>query len=248
MQRLVTLLCCVALTPLGLAEEDARSARAILDRAIEAMGGAKALSKPALSGSSRGTLEAVGNRSNVTNEWTVQGLDQLKWSSELTLNDNLVSIVVVLNKNQAWIQGNNNPSNEIDKEQTRPLQQGFAALRLAESLVPLTEKEWTLSSLGEIKFDTVTAIGIKAVKKGLPELDLYFDKKTHLPIRAEMRLTEQGGKDVPYVAKFANYKKIDERQCFTRLTVLREDKIVLEMERSDIKVLDRLDDDTFAKP
>lgn len=230
------------------AADDAKAARETLDRAVKAMGGPKLLAKKALSGTSRGTVEVLGNKSPVTNEWTVQGLDQLKWISEVKLGDNTAAVVLVLNRDKTWVKGNNGEPNPLNKEQTKSLQQGIAGLRLAESLLPLTGKEWKLSSLGELKFDDVTTVGIKAVKKGLPELDLYFDKATHLPLRAEMRIAEPGGLDIPYVAKFANYKKVEGRQFFTKLTVLREDKILLEMERSDFQAKDKVDDETFEKP
>jgi hypothetical protein len=249
MTKRLSLLLFLVLTACPLrAADDAKAARETLDRAVKAMGGEKLLAKKALSGTSRGTVEVLGMKNPVTNEWTVQGLDQLKWVSEVKLGDNTAAVVLVLNRDKTWLKGNNAEPNPLTKEQTRSLQQGFAALRLAESPLPLTGKEWKLSSLGEMKFDDVTAVGIKAVKKGMPELDLYFDKATHLPLRAEMRVAEPGGLDVPYVAKFAAYKKVEGRQYFTKLTVLREEKVLLEMERNDFKAKDKVDDETFEKP
>jgi hypothetical protein len=232
----------------GAADEDAKAARATLDRAIKAMGGPKLLAARALSGSSRGTIFVLGNKSPVTNEWTVQGLDQLKWVTEVTLNDNPAAITLVVDRDKGWIKGNDNPSNPLPKEQLPALLQGFAALRLTETLLPLTEKVWKLSSLGEIKVNDKPALGVKAAKKGMPDLDVYFDKETALPVRAEMRIKEPSGMEVAYVAHFGGYKKIDGRMHFTRLTVRRDDMVVLEMERSDMKAKDKVDDATFAKP
>lgn len=247
MKKLSVILIALLAAPL-LGDDDAKAAREALDKAITAMGGPKLLAKRALSGTSRGTVEALGMKNAVTNEWTVQGLTQLKWVAEVKLNDNPAAITLVMNGEQVWIKGNNGDANALMKEQAKAFAQGFAGLRLAESLLPLTEKEWKLSSLGELKFDGVAAVGIKAVRKGLPELDLYFDKETRLPLRAEMRVAEPGGLDIPYVAKFAAYKKVEGRQLFTKLTVLREDKVVLEMERGDFKARESVDDETFAKP
>src|SRR6185369_13750427 len=126
--------------------------------------------------------------------------------------------------------------------------QGMAALRLAETLLPMTEKGWKLSSLGEIKIDDKPAVGIKAARKGLPEMDLYFDKVTMLPMKAEMRLQETDSMEATYVARFGAYKKVKGRQFFTKLTVLRDDKVLLEMERSDFEAKENVDDETFGKP
>jgi hypothetical protein len=247
-KQLALVLFALCLVGSARAADDAKAARETLDRAVKAMGGSKLLAKKALSGTSRGTVEVLGNKSAVSNEWTVQGLDQLKWATSVTIGDNPTAVVLVLNRDKSWVKGNNGEPNPLNKEQLKASQQGFAGLRLAESLLPLTGKEWKLSSLGELKFDDVTTIGIKVAKKGMPELDLYFDKATYLPVRAEMRIAEPGGLDIPYVAKLANYKKVEGRQFFTKLTVLREDKVLLEMERSDFQAKDKVDDETFEKP
>ena len=232
----------------GRGEEAAKAARATLERGITALGGPKLLAARALSGTSRGSVFVLGNKSPVTNEWTVQGLDQLKWVTEVTLNDNPASITVVLDRDKGWIKGNDAPAGPLPKAQLPALLHGFAALRIVETLVPLTEKEWKLSSLGEIKVDDKPALGIKAAKKGMPEVDIYFDKASGLPVRGEMRVKEADGMEVAYVASFGGYKKVEGRMHFTRLTVKREDAVVLEMERGDIKAKDKVDDVTFAKP
>src|SRR5262245_15457032 len=188
MRNQVALLATMCLLPLlappaSYADEDAKAARATLDRAIAAMGGPKVLAARALSGTSRGTIFVLGNKSPVTNEWTVQGLDQLKWVTEVTLNDNPASIIVVVDRDKGWIKGNDNPAGPLPKEQLPAILQGFAALRLVETLLPLTEKGWKLSSLGEIKVGDKPAVGVKAVRKGMPDLDTYFDKASGLPVR-----------------------------------------------------------------
>ena len=68
----------------GRATTNAKAARATLDQAIEAMGGAKLLAAEAsLSRHEQGHARGAGQaKSPVTNEWTVQGPDQLKWTTE----------------------------------------------------------------------------------------------------------------------------------------------------------------------
>lgn len=229
-------------------DDDAKAARAVVDRAIRAAGGAKPLAKPSLRGKSKGTITLAGKSSAVANEWTVQGTDQLKWSTDLTLNDQAATFVIVLNGARGWISGNNNPANPLPKESLAAFREGVRALRLAEALVPLTGKDYALTTLGELKIDGRPAVGIKAKKKGAADVDLWFDKATNLPVKAEMRLTEQGENEATWTAYFGGYKKIGGRQHFTTLKVQRDAKTVLEMERSDIKAGDKLDDETFAKP
>jgi hypothetical protein len=155
--------------------------------------------------------------------------------------------VIVLSGDKGWIAANTGKGNELPKVQLAAFREGVRGLRLAESLVPLTAKEYALSSLGELKIGGKAAVGIKAKKKGATDLDVWFDKKTDLPIKAEMRLKD-GSEEATWTAYFSEYKKIDGRQHFTKLKVQRDAKTIIEMERSDIKAGDKLDDDTFAKP
>ena len=75
-----------------------------------------------------------------------------------------------------------------------------------------------------------------------------FDKENHLPVKAEMRIKETDTVEAVYVARFGGYKQFGDRQHFTKLTVYRDDKVFLEMGRSDIKAKEKVDDETFAKP
>lgn len=246
MIRPLSLLVVLCLPGVLLADE--KAARAILDRAIEALGGKKALAPRALSGTSRGTITVNETKSPITNTWTVQGLDQLKWSSEFTLNDNLTTIVMVVDRDKGWISGNNGEAGPLPKALFTPIRHGFAGLRLADSLLPLLGKEWKLSALGELKVDDRPAVGIQATRKGMPTVDLWFDRGTNLLVRGEMRVAESESAEATYKAHFGTYKKIGERKYFTKMTIYRDDKMVLEMERSDLKARDRVDDETFAKP
>src|SRR5262249_35703290 len=145
-----------------------------------------------------------------------------KWNSELTDNDNTTSIVLGLDRGKGWIKGGNNPANDLAKEIRLPFRHGFAALRLAETLLPLRDKAFKLSPLGELKVNDKPAVGLKAVRKGWPDIDLFFDKVTHLPVKVELRLKESDSRDATYTGLFAGYKKIAGRQHFTKLTTKRD--------------------------
>jgi hypothetical protein len=242
----------LAVTCLAQADQvdDQKNARAILDRAIQASGGEKLLAaEGSLSGKSSGSIYPNGVKLAVNNEWTVQGLDRLRWSTELNPDKQSASLVIGMNPKKTWIQGNGGKANDVPKAQATPFRQGFLALRLVETLLPLRDRAYTLATTGELKIDGKPALGIKATRKGQPDLDLYFDRATHLPVQARLRLKDgDGSEDVEYVATFADYKKIAGRQHFTKLIVQRDGKPMLDMERRDIKVGDKVDDATFEQP
>jgi len=247
--RFLILVLCVSLLGSSLRADEAKGARPIVERAIAASGGAKLLaSQPSLSGTSRGTITLGDAERSVENAWTVQGLDKLKWSSDLTSGDQTLNIVLVLDGKRGWIQGNAGTSSALKADLLAPLRHGFTALRLAETLTPLLDPETKLSLLGELTIDDRPTVGVKVTRKGMPDLDLYFDKKTHLPAKAEMRLTEPNEVEATYTAFFAEYKKVGGRAVFTRLTVKRDDKIVLTMLRSNIEGKAKAAEGTFAQP
>src|SRR3954468_22593074 len=80
---LIALLCAPLLWSAARADDEARAARAVLETALKARGGADKLAKqPARTGQSRATLLVNDGKVAVTNEWSAQGLHQLKWSTE----------------------------------------------------------------------------------------------------------------------------------------------------------------------
>ena len=248
MRSLLLILCVI---PLGsiLGADDTKAARLIVDQAIKAAGGAKLLdAQSSLSGTSRGKIHLADAEHSVENTWTVQGLDKLKWTSTLTMGDQTLNLLLVLDGKRGWIQGNGNTSSELKADLLTPLRQGFMGLRLAETLTPLLDRETKLAPLGELTIDDKTTVGVKVTRKGMPDLDLYFDKKTHLPAKAEMRLTESNKVEATYAAFFTEYKKVGGRMVFTRLTVKRDDKIVLTMARSNIQGKAKATEGTFAQP
>ena len=233
----------------GVGADETKAARQIVDRALTAAGGAKLLaSQQALSGTSRGTIQLGDTQHTIENTWTVQGLDKLHWKSDLTAGDQALNVVLVLDGKRGWIQGNGQKSTELKADLLTPLRQGFISLRLVETLTPLLDRETKLAPLGELKVDDTPTVGVKVTRKGMPEMDLYFDKKTHLPAKAEMRVTEAGKVEATYAAFFTEYKKVAGRLVFTRLTVKRDDKIVLTMLRSNIESKAKAADGTFGEP
>src|SRR3954471_22295757 len=136
------------------AGDEARAARAVLETALKALGGADKLAEqPAPTGQSRGTLLVNDAKVAVTNGWSAQGLDQLKWSTELTADGRMTTLVLVLNGDKAWLQGNGQPASAVPGGLRGALKAGVAALHLAEDPLPLRGKAYKLAPLGELNID-----------------------------------------------------------------------------------------------
>jgi len=80
-------------------------------------------------------------------------------------------------------------------------------------------------------------------------MDLFFDKETNLPVKAEVRVKEHdGGDEMLHTFLFQDYKEEGGVKHFTKLTLHRGDKEAMVMELSEVKRLEKLDASLFDKP
>ncbi len=122
-------------------------------------------------------------------------------------------------------------------------------LFISPTCYPLTEKGYELSPLGELKVDDRPAIGIKIIQKGQPDLDLFFDKETHLPVKISFLCKENADSEpVLHAYFFSGYKDADGAKHFTKIKLFRKDEQILEMNLSNVKRCEKVDANLFEKP
>jgi hypothetical protein len=231
--------------------DSAKEARALLDRAIEAMGGKEKLThSQAATWKGKGKIHAGEEMFDFTDEWSVQGLVQYRWAIDATVRGQTQSVLFVLNKDKGWSKkGDRVVDLSKQKEILTILQTDLRCVRLAQMLVPLTDKGYQLSHLGELKIQDRPAVGIKVVRKGQPAIDLFFDKTTSLPLRSEIHVKEpEADAEVAHAVSYNKYEETDGVKHFTHLELRRDDKVLIEMERSDFQLQEQLGEEMFAKP
>src|SRR5262245_55565553 len=82
---------------------DAREARAVLDKAVKALGGEEKLSKlKAVTWKARGTVSIGGTDNDFTLQATVQGLDHSRHEFEGEFGGNKIMSVTVLAGDKGW--------------------------------------------------------------------------------------------------------------------------------------------------
>jgi hypothetical protein len=251
MLKAAGLLGCVSLLALApaLYADDAPDAKAVVDQAIKALGGADKLAKvPATTFKCKGTAD-LKKKGEFTGTWSVQLPDKYHAELELSEGGNNESAILVVNGDNAWAhEAGRNRTEEAPADAVPMLKADFGAVLLAHTLTPLAGKEFKLSSLGEVKVNDKAAVGVKAERKDHPDLDLFFDKETHLPVKAEVRVKEPGGEEVLHAFFFSDYKEADGLKHFAKITVHRADKEVFVMELSELKRLEKLEAKLFDKP
>src|SRR5262249_42655075 len=152
-----------------------------------------------------------------------------------------------VNGNKGWTQVMGT-TQELDKDAMAEAKENFYAERV-KNLAPLTGKGFKLEPLGEAKVGKREAVGVKVSHKGHRDVNLYFDKKTGLLLKAERRAKDpMAGTEFTQADLYDDYKEVEGIQHARKLTILRDDKKFVTGVLSDYKPLEKLDNDVFAKP
>jgi hypothetical protein len=240
---------CVLLAYSGVGRaDDQAEALKIVDAAIKAAGGEAKLGKLKLATlKGKGTFYEGGLEGTFTLETTVQGVDRFRLSLEMNIKDQNVKAMMILNGDNAW-RKIEEMAEDAPAEIIPAMKAELHALRMTQMLTPLKDKEMKLSPLGEVKVNDRPTLGIKVAKKDHPDVDLYFDKETHLPLKCELKIKERGDKEVTTEWLFSNFKEWAGVMHPKKIVLNRDGTKLMEMEISELKPEEKVDEGTFAKP
>jgi hypothetical protein len=222
--------------------EDADKARAIIDKAIKALGGAKKLGKyKAATWKEEGTYYGMGEGLPYKGKYASQGPDQFRMEIEGVFT-------IVLNGDKGWTKMGNE-TKAMTKEQLAQQKTEHRAGYIS-TLLPLQDKAFKLEALDETTVDKKLAVGVKVTHKAYPEVKLYFDKKTGLLAKVAYRgkAPEQKFKEVDQELYFHDYKAVDGRQVPHKIVMKRDGKPFVKAKIEDWEAKEKLDDKVFAEP
>jgi hypothetical protein len=226
----------------------ADDAKDILHQAIKAQGGptnAAKLQNTFLKGKS--SITDGGNGLSLAFEVSIQGLDKAKMELEI---NSMFHLTVGLNGNKSWrYDPNQNKTEEGKKEETALVRQFMMTIRAAASPTSIGGKDLQLAHGGEGKVNAAEVVILRMSQKDQPDISLFYDKKTGLPVKAETRLKEpNGGMEANFEFFFSDFKEIDGINHFTKFKFVREGKDIAEVELTDFKVDQKFEATTFEKP
>lgn len=221
--------------------------RAVVERALEAHGGAERLSKNmATQVRATGTLHQRGGIA-FSSESVTQLPGQFKTLMRYTVMGQGQRLIQVLNGDRAWV-SENGRARELDAKGVRDLQENLHAERIT-GLVILRDKGYELTTLDEIDVAGQPAVGVRVNSKGRRSTDLYFDKASGLLVSSVSRVVESAtSNEVVQQKVFTNFKAIDGVPRPTRVLVFRDGSPYLEIEVIEVRTLERLADSAFAAP
>jgi len=250
MRRLATTLTvlglCLGFARAGYAADD--EAAKIIDKAIKAHL-PKGLDKKnkGLRSKAKGTLHIQGMDLEFTQEVASQAPDKFKDVLVFTVNGQTITRSLVYNGKEAWIRYGDMDL-EVTKEILAEVKEAVSGMAMVEGILA-KDKELKFSLIGEVKVKDKPAVGLKVSKKGAKEINVYFDKKSGLIVKTESRRRDEtSGEEVTEERIITEYQDAAGRKVARKIEILRDGKVFMEAEVTEVKVVEKVDDNEFTKP
>jgi hypothetical protein len=229
------------------ARAEDKDPKAILDKAIQALGGEEKLKKAeSATWKSKGTLTINGNDNTISVQATVQGLDHYRAEVEGEFGGNEIKGVVVLNGNKGW--RSFGEKMEMDEDGLANEKRSIYLQVIPIRILPLKDKGFKVEAAGEEKVGDKPAVGIKATGPDGKIFTLHFDKESGLPVKLVAKVIGFGGEEYTQETTYKDYKDIDGIKKATKVQSKRDGEDFLKAEITEFKVLDKVDPKTFAEP
>jgi hypothetical protein len=219
----------------------------ILAKAVKASAGSdEALAKRKYTAMKQSGVVYLPNGAAVaTRECTFALPDRAKWVAELKPAAAPISVTVVLNGLRGWSKSANMVA-DLPPSQYDSVQNESYTLWLA-SLVPSKSRSIKWEVLKDGTVDGRPTRVLKSTQAGRPVVSLHFDRDSYLLLKAAYAGTEQlqpASKEFT----FSNYKDFEGQKLPGKVQVFQNGKKIEEWTNESVRLLNSLDDKTFAKP
>jgi outer membrane lipoprotein-sorting protein len=154
------------------------------------------------------------------------------------------AFTLILDGEKGWLSGE-----EMTKDQLAEAKETRHAEAIVR-LVPLTKNnDFTLEVLPDAKVGDKPMTVIKVSSKGHRDVTLFFDKQSGMLVKSAYKVKDdQSGQQVTQEAVYSAHKDVDGIKVPMKITLTRDGNKFVEAEISDVKLAEKLDDKTFAKP
>jgi hypothetical protein len=233
----------------GVQAGDQKELHALVDKAVKALGGAEKCAKlKTITCKSKGSL-FVPVEIPTTEEGWMRFPDKFRHDFELDIKGNKIRQNLVIDGKKGWLKLMDNKPAPLTKVQHTAFRDYYYALRLSTMPMELKGKEYKLSAVGEVKVGDRPAIGIQVTRKGLPDVNLFFDKEKGYPIKSEFTAVDYlTGVEVVHQFIFSEFKEMDGIPMYTRMIWNKDGKKFADRELTEVKTVETIDNGTFAEP
>ncbi len=232
----------LALAPVAQAQD----AKDVVDKAIQAHGGAEKLARAKMiTRTAKGEITSLGAAVKATCELSASLPGKGRWAFELDAGNQKIPVTVVINGDKGWRSGGGMARELTKGEMEEQLPE--ADVLWLSTLLPLKENGITLANAAETKVGGEPALGVKVTRKGRPDVTLYFDKKTNLLVKIERR-GKEAGLDITKEYILSDFKDAEGGKLPAKIVELVNGKKVAEWTVSGYKFPAKFDETTFGKP
>lgn len=220
-------------------------ARAVVERAIEAHGGATAFDRyPAGKDTIKGVIVVDDQEIEVegTSLFSLPGRN--KTVITINLGGMKQTFTQVINGGRATLVIDGKAS-ELPDEELADLRHAQHASDIFRLTLLVKGPDYSLKSLGEQEFDGRAMVGVLVKHKKQRDVKVWFDKKTGLVARME-RMTVQEGQEKQKVLLYSDYRAFGGVKFPCREVILIDGKKTQDIKTTDRKPLEKVPDKEFA--
>lgn len=227
------------------ARADDKDPQAVLDKAIKALGGEEKIKKAeAFTWKTKGTINFGGNENEFKGSVTARGLDHMRRESDMEINGEQRTFVIVVAGNKAWIKFGDQ-AREAEGDMLDNQKRNVYLEMVPMTIVPLKGKGFKVETAGEEKVDGKPAAGVKVTAPDGKDFTIYFDKESGLPVKQVARVAGFQGDENTQETTYKDYKDFGGIKKATKIETSRDGEPFIKSEVSDFKVLDKVDPKTF---
>jgi hypothetical protein len=237
------------LNPLGsVRAADDEKARAILDKAIKAVGGAEKLG--AIKGftwKTKGKISVGDNFIEFTAITTVQDLEHSRSEIESDFMGNKMKSVTILAGDKGWRKFGEMVV-ELNKDELASGKRGAYLQTVPATLVQLKDKGIKIESAGVEMIGARPAAALKITGPDGKDFQLSFDQESGLPVKLVAKVTQPMMEEFLMETTFSEYKDFNGIKKATKLESKRDGKKFIDLEISDFRLIEKVDPKIFAEP
>lgn len=242
----IAVLGCLCWAHAGCADNAARS---LVEKAIEAQGGKKALARAKIMRTvTEGTASFFPNapETPVTVEELYSRPDKYKSTITMTVQGTTLTMVQVLNGDQAFAVFNGMVTDLPPEAQAELKAQDYSDK--VTRLMFLDEPGVELSLAGEEDVEGKPAAAVLVKAEGQREVKLYFDKESRLLVKAAFKASVPGAGQVHQEVLFSDYQEQEGFKYPARVVVRHDGRKVIDGKVTKLELLEKIDDKEFARP
>ena len=236
----------IGLVPVARAADEPKD---LLAKAIKAHGGEDHLTKmKAAQVKTKGKIDLPGvGEVDFTQESAHMFPDKFRDTLEFKVMGQNVSVFTLINGDKVTLEVNGKAIDAGDK--VKEAVKDMGAIFEVSKLVPLKDKKYELSIIGEDKVEEKPAIGVRVSAKDQKDVNVYFYKETGLIAKIEHRTTDQAtGKEINEERIITDYAKNKAGiQTPKKVIVKHDGKQFIAAEVLEFSLLEKIDDSEFKK-